>query len=75
MIAPEPTGHPVGGSYSAASTRPELKLRPSAMLPASVRLEDGRIGCSSCHDLMSPLPARLAMSNHGSALCFACHEM
>lgn len=74
LIARDVSGHPIGRSYDAA-TRDDRRLRPRAILPTAVALEDGRVGCISCHDPASTLPARLTMPNRGSALCFACHAM
>jgi predicted CXXCH cytochrome family protein len=65
--------HPIGMDYAASFLKQRGALRPMAALPPSVRLEDGRVGCISCHNSSSLLPAKLAMSNKGSALCSACH--
>lgn len=67
--------HPVGIDYDAAFARSGGKLRSSSSLPPSVRLEDGRVGCLSCHNAASPLPSRLALPKEGSMLCYACHDI
>jgi len=74
LIARDASGHPIGRAYDAAALD-DRRLRPRAILPEAVTLEDGRVGCISCHDPASALPARLTMPNRGSALCFACHAM
>jgi len=40
-----------------------------------IRLFEGRIGCGTCHDPFSKLPKQLVMSNKGSRICLACHDM
>jgi predicted CXXCH cytochrome family protein len=68
------TGHPVGMEYSRAWVRRETRLRPAAMLDSAIRLEHGRVGCISCHDLDSPSRARLVRPAGGD-LCLGCHDL
>lgn len=75
VIARDLTNHPIDFSYDAAARRPGARLKPPSALPLAIQLEDGRVGCASCHDLGSPIRARLATSNERSALCFACHDL
>ncbi len=64
--------HPVGVQY--LSGQPNIPLRAASSLPPSVQLVDGAVGCTSCHDLYSLQPARLAMPNDHSRLCLSCHD-
>jgi predicted CXXCH cytochrome family protein len=63
--------HPVGVDYQQASTKG--RYRRKELLNRRVRLFDGKLGCGSCHNLYSTLPAMLVMNNSRSALCFECH--
>ena len=67
--------HPMGMVYDRVWREPTRRLRPRAFLPSEIRLVDGRIGCTTCHSLYSSLPSKLVMSNRGSRLCLACHEL
>ena len=67
--------HPVGVDYLAAQAFRWAGLRPVGLLPPEIRLVDGRVECSSCHDLSSSGPPRLAVAMAGSRLCFACHDL
>lgn len=69
--------HPVGVVYGRQrpGEGPPAKLRHQASLPKQVRLPEGKVSCVSCHDLYSPEPGRLTVTNKGSALCFTCHAM
>lgn len=75
VIARGATNHPIDVSYDAATRRLEARLRPRSALPPAVILDDGRVGCPTCHDLGSNIRGRLASSNRGSALCFSCHDL
>ncbi len=68
--------HPVGVAYPHAGKRNRgVPLRPAAMLPATVRLPGGSVGCVSCHDLYNSSSAHLSVPIEGSQLCMTCHEM
>lgn len=70
----DPRGsHPIGVDYLRAFAR-HRGLRPMGTLNPAIKLIEGKVGCSSCHDLFSNLPGRLVMSNNGSRLCLACHD-
>lgn len=70
----DPSGsHPIGVDYLRAFAR-RRGLKPIGSLNPAIKLIDGKVGCSSCHDLFSKLPGRLVMSNSGSRLCLACHD-
>ncbi len=63
--------HPVGSLYSEAARK--VSLRPAEMLPDSIQLPDGRIGCLSCHNMYSQNKYLLAIENVRSRLCLTCH--
>ena len=65
-------GHPVGSDYARALADRRLRLR--SPFQVAERLENGRLGCVSCHDLRAENPARLALTARGN-LCLACHEL
>lgn len=69
----DPQGnHPIGVKYRAAARRGGL--RPIGALDRRIKLFEGRVGCSSCHDPYSQEPYYLAISNIGSRLCLQCHD-
>lgn len=63
--------HPIGGDYQQAARKGGYRRKE--LLNRRIRLFDGKLGCGSCHNLYSTLPAMLVRSNRGSALCFECH--
>ena len=65
-------GHPVGSDYARALTDRRLRLR--SPFQVSERLENGRLGCVSCHDLRAQNRARLALGSRGN-VCLSCHEL
>lgn len=67
--------HPVGIDYRLAQLRSRGRLKDLSMLDPAIKLEDGYVSCTSCHNPNSPLRARLVMSNSGSRLCFSCHNL
>ena len=68
--------HPVGVPYPARTVRgPSSAFRPPELLPASIRLPEGKVSCVSCHDLYATSRGRLTAPIEGSALCFVCHDM
>jgi len=74
--------HPVSVVYdsSTAASKPFLKdpSHPSGLGGSitDAMLIDGRIECSSCHDVhaFTPQGGMLVRSNEGSALCLTCHQ-
>ncbi len=68
-------GHPVDTSYLFAQMRSNGKLKPSGALDPAVNLKDGLTACVSCHHPESQQPAKLVLSNVGSRLCLACHNL
>ena len=68
--------HPVGVQYRDQSRPSNLSpLRPAGLLPPEVALPDGRVGCSSCHNLYAGTRYLLTVSIQGSELCLTCHDM
>jgi predicted CXXCH cytochrome family protein len=67
-------GHPVGVDYSTAQVR-SAALTAFPLLNPAIGLENGTVGCSSCHDALSRVPKQLVVDNRGSALCLACHRL
>ena len=75
VIAPDiRMTHPIGIDYRWAQLRSRGKLKDISQLDPGIALEDGRIGCLTCHQRESRFQAKLIMSNAGSALCFSCHR-
>jgi predicted CXXCH cytochrome family protein len=75
VIAPDiRLNHPIGIDYRWAQLRSRGKLKDITQLGSSIVLEDGRIGCLSCHSPESNIRGKLAVSNAGSRLCFSCHN-
>lgn len=70
----DPRGsHPIGVNYLQAVAR-RGGLHPIGALGASIKLIEGKVGCSSCHNPYSKERNKLVMSNKGSRLCLACHD-
>lgn len=67
------TDHPVGMEYDryAAFNR---KFRPLAGDTGAMIFVGGKVGCLTCHDPLNEQDKHLAKSDHGSALCFTCHN-
>jgi predicted CXXCH cytochrome family protein len=68
--------HPVNFVYDTALAEADGHIKdPSADPAVAELLSDGRVQCSSCHDVHDPTNAPfLVMSNHASALCKTCHH-
>lgn len=67
--------HPIGIDYFAAMSRSRGRLKHPAAFYPGVKLENGYVGCTSCHDVNSRLRARLVISNRNSQLCYSCHNL
>lgn len=63
--------HPIGLRYADAQAG--KGLAPVARLDGRVKFFGGKVGCGTCHDYYSALPARLVMRNDESRLCRQCH--
>ncbi len=68
-------GHPVGIDYRLAQLKSRGRLREPSSIDPAVKLENGQVGCTTCHDPNSPLRGKLVISNTGSRLCFSCHNL
>ena len=66
------SNHPIGIDYRSRLAQSFGRLNP---IESVLRLEDGKVGCVTCHNLDSDLPGKLAISNDGSRLCFTCHNL
>jgi len=66
--------HPIGVDYRGAAIK-NHRLAPLHQVDGRIHLFGGKIGCGTCHDMFSPLPGRLTMSNSGSRLCRECHYL
>ena len=66
--------HPVDVGYERSRAR-DRRLRPSAELPPSLPLVNGRIACTTCHAPESTEPGHTAMPMRLSAMCLACHDL
>lgn len=67
--------HPIEIDYLEAYQRSPRSLEHPSQLDPRVRLEDGKVGCGSCHDLSSEQPARLVEPSSVTSLCRSCHLM
>ncbi len=66
--------HPIGISYSKASSRSMRKFRPASMLNKKIKLYNGNIGCGTCHNIYSKEKGILILNNQNSSLCLECHK-
>jgi hypothetical protein len=65
--------HPVEVDYGWTASRSPKRYVPLARLPAEIRLVDGKVTCTTCHDGASPHRGRVALGGRG--LCQACHDL
>jgi predicted CXXCH cytochrome family protein len=71
--------HPVSFVYDSALASDNGELAAPAGLTGTVRLEDGEVQCTSCHDPHSSTYAKFMRldtvdgSGYGSPLCLTCH--
>lgn len=65
--------HPVEMDYESARLSRPSTLVPAVLLPRAVSLDNGRVTCTSCHDVESTQPKHLSVTMEGSALCQTCH--
>lgn len=65
--------HPVAVVYPT-NKKGMVPPPPDGRFPNGVRLVNGRVECTSCHDPHDPgIKPFLRTSNAGSALCYTCH--
>ena len=68
--------HPIGVNYEMARFgNRKLALKPMDIVDGRIQFFDGKVGCCSCHNPYSQIEKMLVMSDKGSNLCFACHEL
>ncbi|NGZ28518.1 MAG: hypothetical protein G8345_16715 [Magnetococcales bacterium] len=65
--------HPLGSQYDLFG--PAQGYRLLETLPPQIVLPDGKISCISCHEGYSQIHGKLVISNRGSGLCLACHNL
>ncbi len=76
FVGDQGRNHPIGRAYVRGANRAKgISLVSPSMLPDTVRLPGGNLGCVSCHNLYSTEPKRLSVPIEGSALCMTCHDM
>jgi hypothetical protein len=66
-------GHIISASYADLAAK-DKSLLPESSLPPEIALHEGKITCVTCHGNDPHLGKPLAMDNHDSALCRACHQ-
>jgi predicted CXXCH cytochrome family protein len=67
--------HPVSFPYTSQLTQSNGQLKSPAELPRQIRLEQGMLQCTACHNPhRDPYGKFLVMDNSNSALCLSCHE-
>ncbi|MCP3902446.1 MAG: hypothetical protein GY715_02325 [Planctomycetes bacterium] len=69
--------HPISFPYDASLVATDLKLTDPAALTSEIRLDQNQeLQCTACHDAHdNSFGEFLVMSNEGSALCVACHQI
>ena len=74
-VHPLHQSHRVDINYVLAQSRSNGKLKPPALLDPAITLRDNQLVCISCHHPESENTTRLVLSNAGSGLCLACHNL
>lgn len=69
--------HPVSITYDSHLAAKDKKLAHPNDLPDTLPLFNGKIECSTCHNVHAPSGTKwlLRMSNSRSRMCLACHKM
>ena len=68
--------HPIGFVYSGSLSAEDTQLRTPSSLPESLKLKDGLLQCTTCHDPHDNKYGKfLTMSNVRSQMCINCHDM
>jgi predicted CXXCH cytochrome family protein len=67
-------GHVVDVEYEAIRARAGQRLAAASELPREVRLVNGRIACTTCHDGRGGHEHKLATAKQ-TQLCLACHRL
>lgn len=76
--SPNPTtglrgSHPMAVNYATVRTAQPTEYNDISTHP-SVKLENGKVQCTSCHNAHFKFPKMLVMPNVNSALCLVCHN-
>lgn len=67
--------HPISFIYDSALALARGGLADPLTLPAAIRLDNGQLQCTSCHNPHEDRqPKFLRMDNRSGALCTACHR-
>lgn len=71
-------GHSIGGMHRIGinymkAFRKNKELRSPRSLSPDIKLFEGKVGCTSCHNPFNLTRHKLSMSNEESKLCFECH--
>jgi predicted CXXCH cytochrome family protein len=67
--------HPISFVYNSALTAADGQLKDPSAISYPVKLENGKVQCTSCHDPHSNIYTDfLVASNRFSDLCFKCHD-
>lgn len=69
------TGHPIDIDYLQAQVLSRGKLKNIGLLDPAIKLDNGLVGCPSCHISTSQLQSKVVIPTVGSQLCFACHVL
>lgn len=72
------TGHPIGGSHPIGMDymkvyRKNKDLRSARSLSPEIKLFEGKVGCTSCHNPFNLAKHQLSITSEESKLCFECH--
>ncbi len=68
--------HPISFVYDSQLASADGQLVDPLLLPPEIRLDEGVLQCTSCHDPHDNTYGNfLVMSNVGSLLCISCHDL
>ena len=68
--------HPLSFIYNSALAAASGQLKDPSSLTGAVRLENGKLQCTSCHDPHDNVNTMfLVATNQSSGLCLNCHQM
>lgn len=65
--------HPIAVAYPPEGKK-DLFLPAEALTPNRIRLFNGQVVCTSCHNLKNPEKSHLVTDNNSSTLCLLCHK-
>lgn len=64
--------HPIGMDYLKAYNKDNTLRSPRSLSP-EIKLFEGKVGCTSCHNPFNLTKHKLSITNEESKLCFECH--